>query len=286
MRPTPLDEPDVEPVLAPLVVVPGGLRESRGDSGLRAPDTYGITWDDECDLRAWDVVRDTWWQSGGRYYRNPSGRGPRSLRRRYGCPVGCEAARRASWLVHLPWTALVSLSAPPGKFWDRWYQWTGLETWMGSLGDRLDFFRLRPFWSYVFAPQRNGHVHAHLLVGNISLPDVRSAVKTWPGNRFARKVSPITDKAGGRWPVLHYVFAQTKNRGLHATGYVPLLLPPRDSWNLDAWTILTDYQIAATTGRLARRWRTPMTTETLIILLAWALHGMKIGKVFEVSGSR
>ena len=104
----------------------------------------------------------------------------------------------------------------------------------------------------------------------------------WPGNRFARKVSPITDKAGGRWPVIHYVYAQTKKRWIHATGDSPLLMPPTDSSNLEAWVLLTRYQIAATAAH--RRWQTTMTIQMLITLLAVALLARKTGVLFTMYG--
>src|SRR5439155_161101 len=106
------------------------------------------------------------------------GDGVRVRRRRYRCPPGCWPARLASLYDDVPWSHLVTLTAPPGRFRELWASWRGLDAW-SSLGDagRPEW---QAFWLVTLANHDDPHafdlrasdVHAHLLVGGVPWEDL------------------------------------------------------------------------------------------------------------------
>jgi len=168
-------------------------------------------------------------------------------------------------MYKLPWTHMLSLTAPPGLFPDYWSSWAGLNAWTKLGNPRRPEFC--PFFLYVFADHEaakdpklhpfraDNKLHAHILVGGVPYPDVKSAADSWPGIADLRPVPlPGFSLKERSWGALHYLIAQEKNPWRHAQDVnsycLNLLQPPKESWNL---LYLQEHQRARRAGRRASR---------------------------------
>jgi hypothetical protein len=120
----------------------------------------------------------------------------------------------ASLYDELPWTSFVTLTAPPGALGDYLEAWGEPDRqWFGE-STRLEW---QPFWIMVVSNHadphlhpRDGHVHVHLLVGNVPHDDVVSSLSTWPGIKYAEPVPSRQTPSRNRWRILHYMFSQER----------------------------------------------------------------------------
>lgn len=252
--------PDVEPPELPARYI----RDP--DPGLRpsAPEPEGA----DLERQVLNLLRLHDWDKPLNPYKPPRRHGPRKSRERFLCPPGCMAAREASRLDDLKWEYFVTLSAAPFMFWDLWQRWDGLGRLDRQFGDRC-------FWVRAFAQQPgSSQPHAHILIGGATDRAVLRLVDRWMRLGGNAKVQAVTNRAGGRWGILHYLHAPTvvpygpqgkPRKGTpeynahirdvkltHAQdvySYCPaLLVPPHASDNVDVLVEIAAYRIAKTRG--------------------------------------
>jgi hypothetical protein len=130
----------------------------------------------------------------------------------------------------VPFSYFLTLTAPPGRLKEYLDAWS--PRWE-ELGDP----RQQPVWVMVVSNHNDphedpwkGHIHLHAVVGEISYADLFASLMHWNGGRHIERIY-------NRWGILHYLFAQTKNKIAHALdteSYChPLLAPPISSDNLE-----------------------------------------------------
>lgn len=222
---------------------------------------------------------------GGRARRRsyrPSQR-PSRKRKAFKCPEACSAASWGDRFHHLTWTWSVAFEeASDAQTFLQWVlDWPGLDIIdsCASTPPRLcDPFFIFSIASHVpvneFNRTRSG-LHAHLLVGNVSYPELRALLSTWPGRKIRRQAIESVDHA---WGAVHYVCSQDARTGvplvdqykslLHAIDQGRgrgLLLPPFFSDNLEA---LADLHRASLTKRLTKPQRSAIARKAVRALNA------------------
>lgn len=95
------------------------------------------------------------WVGPAHHRRYPRGRGPAAKRRQFWCPEGCVPAQLATLYDDLPWTYMVTLSAPEGQFQALWNAWgpQALTSWEKSTADPAHPER-GAIWLLTFAWQK------------------------------------------------------------------------------------------------------------------------------------
>lgn len=211
-----------------------------------------------------------------------------SIRRRRAqccCPPSCEPARLASLYDDLPFTYTITLDTVPGGFLEAWNAWDGPSVWtasvpveyppvwLGSVAREISGLPRSVVHRYrdpqgveveMLSPITVGHVHCHLVVGNVPYADLMRGLATWPG-RF--HVERIRNAKGGKWGAIHYALAQDtplQHRSKMGNGQQPEdrqyeygdsychnVLQHVQSANLEWFAYLTRRQILRTASRRA-----------------------------------
>ena len=174
-----------------------------------------------------------------------SGKLIKGQKARHNCPSGCVPAQEAKYWGRLPWTAMIHLSCdPPTRLedllkdfdpgWERMGNPRRPRTqpfWLAVLSSHDDPFKVHPF---------RGRLHMHILIGNISIPDLWTSLQSWRGDLSLSK-HRITGRVEvwDPWGAIHYALAQTQNRIFHKRDEESycnaLLVPPLRSDSLSYW---------------------------------------------------
>jgi hypothetical protein len=165
----------------------------------------------------------------------------------------------ASQYHTLPFTHMISMTAPAGLFEDWWNAWIGigLVDWWTLTADRP--FTEQAIWLGAVAdrpgivvPGSGENPHIHLLVGNVLEAKILSAVAHWPlpGSPWT-EITPLDHV----WRIVHYVLTQSpvrkdtthymaRRKLAHHRNQDTLILPLIESPTLDAYASLMRHRQA------------------------------------------